>query len=62
MAVFLLSEIPGRFVGIQSTIYHAFFEPFASPKNASLFYALFLMLALYTVAWGMHQRGWFLKA
>jgi len=33
----------------------------ASPKNASLFWALLYVALLYSVAWGMYRKKWFVK-
>jgi predicted acyltransferase len=63
----------GRKVGLQSYLYDNLFAPFASPdtapffgflaspKNASLMWALMYMIGLYLIAYGMYRRKWFLK-
>lgn len=63
----------GKKVGLQSYLYDNLFAPFASadtapfcgflasPKNASLMWALTYVLGLYLVAYGIYRRKWFLK-
>ena len=63
----------GKKVGLQSYLYDNLFAPFASPdtapffsflaspKNASLMWALMYITGLYLVAYGMYRRKWFLK-
>ena len=63
----------GKKVGLQSYLYDSLFAPFASPdtasffgflaspKNASLMWALMYVTGLYLVAYGMYRRKWFLK-
>ncbi len=60
-------------VGLQSWLYGHLCAPFASPdtapffgflaspKNASLMWALLYVAVLYLVAYGMYRRKWFLK-
>jgi predicted acyltransferase len=60
-------------IGLQSYLYDTLFAPFASPdtapffgflaspKNASLMWALVYVTGLYLVAYGMYRRKWFLK-
>jgi predicted acyltransferase len=43
-------------------LYTTFFEPIASPKNASLLYALAHLALLFLVLWWMYRRRIFLKA
>jgi predicted acyltransferase len=63
----------GEKVGLQGYLYERLFVPFASPdtapffsflaspKNASLMWALMYVLVLYLAAYGMYRRKWFLK-
>jgi predicted acyltransferase len=63
----------GKTVGLQTYLYDHICAPFASPdtapffsllaspKNASLMWALMYVAALYLVAWVMYRRKWFLK-
>jgi len=63
----------GKKVGLQGYLYENLFVPFASPdtapvfgflaspKNASLMWALMYVAALYLVAYAMYRRKWFLK-
>ena len=63
----------GKQVGLQSYLYNTLFAPFASadtapffgflasPRNASLTWALMYVTGLYLAAYGMYRRKWFLK-
>jgi len=63
----------GEAVALKSWLYQRLCAPFAhpdtapflgflaSPKNASLLWALLYVLLLYLVAWGMYRRRWFVK-
>jgi predicted acyltransferase len=63
----------GQRVALKTFLYDQFFLPFASPdtapclgflaspKNASLLWALAYMLGLYLVAYVMYRRKWFVK-
>jgi len=63
----------GKKVGLQGYLYEHLFVPFASadtapffgflasPKNASLMWALMYVVVLYLVAYGMYRRKWFLN-
>ncbi len=42
-------------------VYHGFFEPFASPKNASLLFALFYVLLWLGLMWVLYRRRIFIK-
>jgi len=75
ITVFVLSGVLGRLlsikinsattpekpVALQSFLYEKFFAPLASPNNASLLWALMWVAMLYTVAWLMYRRRWFVK-
>ena len=68
-----VASAAGKHVGLQSYLYNTLFAPFASadtapffgflasPKNASLMWALLYVTGLYLVAYGMYRRKWFLK-
>ena len=63
----------GKPVGLQTWLYQHLYAPFASadtapffgflasPKNASLMWALTYLIGLYLVAYWMYRRKWFLK-
>jgi predicted acyltransferase len=51
----------GKPVSLYTFIYRRFFEPMASPYNASLLFALADLLALYLILWVMYRRRIFLK-
>jgi predicted acyltransferase len=46
---------------VHEWIYQTLFAPFASPRNASLAYAICYVLLMYAIAYGMHRKRWFLK-
>ncbi len=68
-----VSDGAGNPVSLKSFLYGNFFAPFgspdtapflgflASPRNASLLWALVYVLLLYGVAWLMYRRHWFIK-
>jgi len=68
-----VTRATGKTVGLQGYLYDSFFAPFASPdtapvfgflaspKNASLMWALMYVAVLYLVAYGMYKRKWFLR-
>ena len=68
-----LTSAAGKRIGLQSYLYDHLCAPFASPdtapffgflaspKNASLMWALMYVTALYLVAYVMYRRKWFLK-
>jgi predicted acyltransferase len=47
---------------VHEWIYQALFAPLASPRNASLAYAICYVLLMYAIAYGMYKKRWFLKA
>jgi predicted acyltransferase len=74
IAMFMLAGIVGRIrialkatsasgesMSLQPFLYQKFFAPLASPKNASLIWALLFVLLFYLVAYLMYRRKWFLK-
>ena len=52
----------GRAVSLSSLIYTSAFEPLASPKNASLLYALANLAVLFVILLWMYRRRIFLRA
>jgi predicted acyltransferase len=69
LAVYVLSGVIGRGVylikvgdvSLHTYVYRSFFEPLASPANASLLYALANVAICYAAAWLMYRRGWILR-
>jgi predicted acyltransferase len=69
IAVYVLSGVLGDVLGLirvgelslQRWIFEAAFLPLASPRNASLLYALANVGVLYLAALGMYRRKWFVK-
>ncbi|HZR57575.1 MAG TPA: heparan-alpha-glucosaminide N-acetyltransferase domain-containing protein [Terriglobales bacterium] len=55
-----LSALHGN-VPYQEFLYESFFVPFASPANASLFYAITCVLVCLGVMWFLYRKGIFLK-
>jgi predicted acyltransferase len=52
---------PGRPVSLQEFLFEHLFAPLASPRNASLLWALSFVLVIYCVAWFMYRRKWFVR-
>jgi predicted acyltransferase len=46
---------------LHAWIYQTVFAPLASPRNASLAYAICYVLLMYAIAYGMYRKRWFLK-
>lgn len=74
IAVYVLSEmfdtslrfisVPGgggSDINLRELIFQKFFEPFASPVNASLLFALSFVFLMFVVAWFMWRRRWFVR-
>ncbi len=64
IAVYLASEFVSEFLdatGLHQRIYSSVFEPLASPKNASLLWALAYTAAMYSIAYLLYRRRWFLR-
>jgi predicted acyltransferase len=74
ITVFVLSGLLGRLivevkfpgaegesVALKTILYDNLFVPLASPKNASLLWALMWVAMLYLVAWVMYRKKWFVK-
>jgi predicted acyltransferase len=60
----LLIKVPGEAgstVSLYAYVYRAWFEPLASPDNASLLFAVANLAVLYAVLWVMYRRRIFLK-
>jgi len=51
----------GLSVNLREYIYERFFQPFASPINASLLFAISFVVLMFLVAWIMWKRNWFVK-
>ncbi|MGC4055003.1 MAG: hypothetical protein QM757_39685 [Paludibaculum sp.] len=47
---------------MRSVIFDNVFTPIASPYNAALLYAVSFTLLMFAVAYGMHRKGWYLRA
>jgi predicted acyltransferase len=63
IAMYLLSGVLGdvaAVTGARQRIFEAF-SSFAAPRNASLMYALLMVVLCTLAAWGMYRRRWFLK-
>jgi predicted acyltransferase len=54
-------EAAGKPTSIQAYLFGNLFSPLASPKNASLLWALMYVTLLYLIAWGMYRKKWFVK-
>jgi predicted acyltransferase len=64
IAVYVFAGLLARILGIygwSKPIYQTVFAPLASPRNASLLFALAFVLACYVLAWVMYRRKWFLR-
>ncbi len=69
IAMFIAAGLIGRLLNIihvgklslQATIFQNVFLPLASPVNASLLYAIAIVVFFYAIAYGMYRRGWFLR-
>jgi predicted acyltransferase len=56
-----VSSAARKQVSLYTYIYRSWYEPLASPKNASLLFAITYLVALYVVLWLMYRRRLFLK-
>ena len=74
IAVFVLSGVVGRLLGLiqvigpegrreslGTRIYELLFAPLASPINASLLFAIAMVLLFFGISWYLYHRRWFLK-
>ncbi len=65
IAIYMVSELLAEtlgFTGIRKAIYAAAFVPAASPKNASLLWALAFTAAMFGVAWALWRRKLVIRA
>ncbi|HEX7485220.1 MAG TPA: heparan-alpha-glucosaminide N-acetyltransferase domain-containing protein [Vicinamibacterales bacterium] len=51
----------GKRISLYTFTYRSWYEPFASPMNASLLFAMSYLVLLYAVLWVMYRRRIFLK-
>ena len=51
----------GGTVALSRWIYASWFVPLASPKNASLLYALANLAVLFVLLWWLHRRRWYFR-
>jgi predicted acyltransferase len=58
----VLHSIPFAGTTLRVWLYEALFAPLASPRNASLLYAISYMLLMLLIAYGLHRKGWYLRA
>jgi predicted acyltransferase len=56
-----VTESTGKGVALQPYLYQKFFAPLATPKNASLIWALICVALLYLVAYALYRRKWFIR-
>jgi len=57
-----VTEPTGQTVTLYRWIYAHIFEPLASPKNASLMFAIAALILLYALLEFMYRRRWFVRA
>jgi predicted acyltransferase len=51
----------GKRISLYTFTYRSWYEPFASPMNASLLFSMSYVVLLYAVLWVMYRRRIFLK-
>jgi len=56
-----IATAPDKTVVLKTWLYEKLFAPLASPKNASLLWAIMWVLLLYLVAYVMYRKKWFVK-
>jgi predicted acyltransferase len=64
IAIYMLSELLDEalnYTGLHRAIYHAVFQPIASPINASLLWALAYTALMYLAAWLLYRNNRILK-
>lgn len=64
IAMFVFAGLLARILGLtqwKQSIFNAVFAPLASPRNASLLYAVCFVLVCYSVAWLLYRRKWFVR-
>lgn len=61
--IYSIIKVPyqGKSVALQAAIYRSLFEPFFSPKNASLLFAIAFVLFWYVILDVFYRRKWILK-
>jgi predicted acyltransferase len=65
IAVYMAAEALAEtlsFTGVQKPLYNAVFAPLASPKNASLLWALAFTALMFGLAWLLYRRKWIIRA
>ncbi|MEO8130759.1 MAG: DUF5009 domain-containing protein, partial [Bryobacteraceae bacterium] len=64
IVVFALASLTAKILGLlqlQKPIYETVFAPLASPRNASLLYALANVAFFYAIAYVMYRKKWFVR-
>lgn len=61
LALIRVDDGQGSTVALSRWIYTAAFVPLASPKNASLLYALANLAVLFALLWWLDRRRWYLR-
>jgi predicted acyltransferase len=61
LGMMLVDNGQGGTVALGRWMYAAWFAPLASPKNASLLYALANLAVLFLLLWWLHRRRWYFK-
>ena len=64
ITVYLASEFFSELLdgaGWHDRLYDSFFAPLASPRNASLLWALSFTALMYLLAWLLYRRRWFIR-
>ena len=56
-----VAGMDGARVSLYAWIYQHLFAPLASPKNASLLFAIAALLVLYAILEVLYRRRWFLR-
>lgn len=70
ISIYMVSELLAESLGsihvgtgsLKSLIFRSVFQPIASQYNASLLYAVSFTLLMFGAAYGLHRKGWFLRA
>ena len=64
LAIYVAAGVLARLLGllhIQPWLFLHVFTPLASPKSASLLYALAFVAVMYLAAWSLYRRRWFIR-
>ena len=61
LVLFKVTGPNGALISLNRWLYTTWFEPFASPKNASLLFALANLAVLYVLLEVLYRRRWFLR-